>query len=214
MMSIKPAGSRGLVTALKTLKIDVDYVETKTFGHALPADVAEERYQKMRGRSRSLYPAWVTLQSNRPDVQFNRNDWIQLWQQTDPGAETRVVFKRVPGKMIVYKNSAKIDAKREGNAIDLTLSNVDSMRLFLNDQMVDMDKPIAITINKKRTIMARARRSIEAMMNDQLFIGRGWRYFSAVLDVDLTDPATTRPTTGPATRPATRPATGPATRTK
>jgi hypothetical protein len=42
------------------------------------------------------------------------------------------------------------------------------------------------------------------MLKDQLFLGRGWRYYTAVIDLDLVD--------HPAIRPATRPTSGPATR--
>ena len=118
---------------------------------------------------------------------FNRCDWVQLWQETDPGKETRLLFRRAPGKMIVTEKSARIDAKRDGNTIELTLDNVDSLRIYLNDQMVDLKQQLTIVINKKRIIHGFAKRSLEQMMNDQLFLGRGWRYFPAVLDIDLSD---------------------------
>ncbi|HZK79499.1 MAG TPA: hypothetical protein VFC46_00490, partial [Humisphaera sp.] len=203
---VKPESSRSIVAVMRNLKLAVDYVETKNYGHAPPENVAEERYTKMRSRTRDLYPAWVTIQSNRPDVIFNRNDWVQMWQESDPGKESRMIFRHGSGHMVVTKNSARIDARYEGNSIDLTLDNVESMRLYLNDLMVDLDQPIKIHLNKKRTIEGYAHRNIEQMMNDQLFLGRGWRYFSAILDIDLTDPsASTRPSTNPSTRPTTRP---------
>jgi pimeloyl-ACP methyl ester carboxylesterase len=202
---VKADSSRALVKIMRNQKLDVDYLETKEFGHAPPDDVAEERYQKMRSHTRSLYPSWVSLQSNRPEVLFNRNDWIQLWQESDPGPETRMLFRRGTGHMTVTKNSARIDAKRDGNTIELTLDNVDSMRIYLNDQMVDLTSKLTIVINKKRTIHGFAKPNIEQMMNDQLFLGRGWRYFSAILDVDLSDASTTRPTTNPTSRPTSRP---------
>lgn len=206
---VKPDNTRNIVAVMKNLKIDVNYLETKNFGHAPPDSVVQERYEKMRSVTRPLYPTWVTIQSNRTEVQYNRNDWVQIWQEADPGKEDKLIFRRGTGHMMVYKNSARIDAKRDGNTIDLTLDNIESMRLYLNDQMVDVDKQITITINKKKTIQGKAKRSIEQMMNDQLFIGRGWRYFTAVLDIDLTDPgSSTRPSTNPSSRPTTRPHKG------
>ncbi|HWE04908.1 MAG TPA: hypothetical protein VG326_21050 [Tepidisphaeraceae bacterium] len=203
---VKPESSRSIVAVMRNLKLAVDYVETKNFGHAPPEMVADERYKTMRARVRDLYPAWVTIQSNRPDVIFNRNDWIQIWQETDPGKESRMIFRHGGGHMVVTRNSARIDARYEGNSIDLTLDNVESLRIYLNDRMVDFDKPIKVHLNKKRTIEGYAHRNIEQMMNDQIFLGRGWRYYSAVLDIDLTDPsAATRPSTNPSTRATTRP---------
>jgi hypothetical protein len=40
-----------------------------------------------------------------------------------------------------------------------------------------------------------AKVSLSGMLEDQLFIGRGWRYFPAVLEIDLTANATSRPAT-------------------
>ena len=205
---VRPGSSRALVETLKNLKIRVDYLETKNFGHDLPDTVAEERYQTMRANTRMLYPSWVTVQSNRPDVRFNRNDWLQIWQETDPGKDSQVLFRGGATHMTITENSAKIDARREANSFELTLDNVDSMRLYLNDHMVDLDKPLIFTINKKRTVQGKAKVNLDEMLIDQVFIGRGWRYYTAVLDIDLSDPsAATRPSTQPATRPATRPTT-------
>jgi hypothetical protein len=39
------------------------------------------------------------------------------------------------------------------------------------------------------------------MLKDQLFLGRGWRYYTAVIDLDLAPPPATQPTTGPTSRP-------------
>ncbi|HZL35793.1 MAG TPA: hypothetical protein VFC78_10825 [Tepidisphaeraceae bacterium] len=203
---LKIAPARAIIKSLKNQKIDVDYVETKGLGHTPSNSIVAQRYEMMRSRVRQLYPPQVTIQSNRPEVLFNRNDWVQIWQEDDPGKETRELFRMGTGHMDLYQRSAKADAKRDGNTITLALDNVESMRLYLNDQMVDLKKPLTIIVNKKRTIHGGAKQSIEEMMLDQLFLGRGWRYYTAVLDIDLTDPgATTKPTTNPASRPAVPP---------
>jgi dienelactone hydrolase len=171
---VKPEASRKIVEIMRNLKLEVDYVETKNLGH-MPSDaVAEERYKKMRSFTRKLYPTWVTLQTNRPEVMFNRLDWIQLWQQSETGDEEHSFFRHGTGHMTTYKRSAKIDAKRDGNTITLTLDNVESLRIYLNDQMVDLSKELTIIINKTKTIHGYAKPNIDQMMNDQLFIGRGW----------------------------------------
>lgn len=201
---VKPQFARALVNLLKGQKIAVDYLETKKLGHALPPDIEQERYQKMRARVRPLYPVEVTLRSNRPDVMFNRNDWVQIWQEDDPGKETHEMFRLGTGHMNIYERSGFVDAKRNGNTINLRLGNVESMRIYLNDQMVDLNKPLTVTINKTQTIRGAIKQDIGQMMNDQIMLGRGWRYYTAVLDVDLNNPAATKPATRPASRPSGR----------
>ena len=53
------------------------------------------------------------------------------------------------------------------------------------------------------------------MLKDQLFLGRGWRYFTGVIDIDVTKHAEFKPPTKPANQAtAARPGatTGPTTR--
>ena len=47
-------------------------LRTKGVGHLPTSEIVETEYQKMRQRVRTLYPSQVWLQTNRPDVSFNR----------------------------------------------------------------------------------------------------------------------------------------------
>ena len=117
--------------------------------------------------------------------------------------------------MIVFDNTYRMDASRKGNRIEITTQNVDSFRLYLNDQMVDFSKPISIVVNKKGLYEGPIQPNVEEMLKDQLFLGRGWRYFPGVVDVDVVKRPEYKPPTRPATAPAAgaRPATtGPTTR--
>jgi hypothetical protein len=200
--SVPVRASRGLVEALRLQKIDVDYEETQELGHVPPQPIAERVYTKMRARDRDLYPKEVWLQSNRPDTLFNRNDWVQVYDQIRTGDDQRLNFRT--GFFVVHKNSYKIEAKLiEGNQIDVTCDNVGSMRLYLNDQMIDFSRPVRVVVNKKGRVEGYLKPSIDEMLKDQVFLGRGWRYYTSVVDIDLVEP-TTRPTTRPTTQPASR----------
>ncbi len=205
---VKVDSSRSIVKVLRGLRIDVDYQETKNIGHAPTPAIADERYDKMRARTRELYPHELSLQSNRPDTLFNRNDWLQLWQAITPGKDRRLYFRHGSGYMPVFQNPMRADAKITGNRIDVTTDNVESFRIGLNDQMVNLTQPVTVVVNKRAKFEAIVKQSAEEMLKDQLLLGRGWRYFSAFIDVDVVPPAT-RPTSGPATGPAT---TGPTSR--
>ena len=76
--------SRTLVKLLREAKVDVEYDETKGVGHAPSAEIADRAYEKMRARTRELYPAQVSIQSNRPEPIYNRLDWVQVWQEIEP----------------------------------------------------------------------------------------------------------------------------------
>jgi hypothetical protein len=71
------------------------------------------------------------------------------------------------------------------------------VRLYLNDQMVDLGQPVKIIVNGIARYDAVAPQSTEEMLKDQLFLGRGWRYYTAAIDLDLSESPATAPTTHP-----------------
>jgi hypothetical protein len=75
------------------------------------------------------------------------------------------------------------------------------MRFYVNDQMIDFTRAVGVTVNRRSRYEAILKPNLEEMLKDQLFVGRGWRYYTAVIDIDF---GTDRPTTGSATRPTTR----------
>jgi hypothetical protein len=78
--------------------------------------------------------------------------------------------------------------------------NVAIMRLYLNDRLVDFKKPVTVVVNKKVKFEGLVKPSVEEMLADQLYLGRGWRYYSGVVDLDLAEAPPARPaTTAPAT---------------
>jgi len=190
---IKVDMSRQLVRALRGQKIDVDYEETKKLGHRPPMQLVDKMYAKLRARVRSLYPAELMLQSNRLDPIYNRVDWLQIDQPTRPGDDQRMFFSRGTEKIVlqasVWSASASLKPR---NHIELKTDNVELLRLYFNDQMIDFNRAISVSINGRVRFEGFVKTDISVMLNDQLFLGRGWRYFTAALPIDL----------APATRPS------------
>jgi hypothetical protein len=200
---IKVDSSRRPVQLLRGMKIPVEYEETDGVGHVPDEQIIERTYERMRGRARELYPRWITFQSNRPESMFNRLDWMQVYQALRPGDEKRQYFRHGTGYMKTHPNLWKVDARIENNRITATTDNVQMIRFYLNDQTIDFSKPVTVVVNKRGRFEALVKPNIEEMLKDQLFLGRGWRYFTAVVDVDLAPPtkAATQPATqGSATR--------------
>lgn len=199
---IRVDAARRLVKVLRTQKINVEYEETKKLGHIPPDMIVQKCYERMRSKMRELYPKQVSLQSNRPDTIFNRNDWIQIYQPLRPGDDKRIYFQHGSGFMVVHVSLWKLEATLEANRITATSQNVEAMRFYLNDQMIDFTKPVTVNVNRKGRFEGVVKPSVEEMLKDQLFAGRGWRYFTATVDVDFADEPSTKTSTRPTTRPA------------
>jgi hypothetical protein len=190
--------SRSLWRYLVRMKYDVAYDETQNIGHVPTAAIVEDQYQKMRKRIRPLYPRQVFIQSSRTETIYNRNDWVQIYQAKDMGMAKKILFARGGGGLTDYQNDFRVLAKlADANTIDLDLRNVRSLRLYLNDQMVDLSKPLTVTVSGKTVFHGMLNPSIDEMLKDQLFLGRGWRYYTAVLDLDFGDKSPTRPSVPP-----------------
>jgi hypothetical protein len=191
--------TKQVVDVLKRFKYDVEFEETKGVGHTPTAEIIEKNYQKMRTRVRDLYPKEVDVQSNRPDTMFNREDWVQMYQALRPGKDHRLLFRH-GGYMLVNDNTMTVHATCKENKIDVRTDNVESMRFYLNDQMVDLSKPVTLTVNKSLKFEGVLKPNVDEMLKDQLFLGRGWRYYSTMIDVDFGE-AATKPATKAVTRP-------------
>jgi predicted esterase len=193
---INPNESKSIVSALRKLNLDVEFVETQNLGHAPTDPVIEECYQKTRARTRELYPKSVMLQSNRPDSVFNRNDWVQIWQPFTPGDDRRLYFRHGSGYMVIDQNTWRLNATLAGNRFTVTTDNVELFRLYVNDQMCDLSQPVTVVVNGKVRFAGLVKPSVSDMLKDQALLGRGWRYYCGTIDIDLSGP-TAKPTTGP-----------------
>lgn len=188
--------SRSLVKYLRNLKYDVEYDETHGLGHAPSQPIVEEEYKKMRSRTRDLYPGNVFIQSNSNATIFNRADWVQIYQPMSPGEQAKVQFSRGSQGMYVYQNSFRVAAEIvDRHTIRLDVRNVRMVRLYLNDEMVDLNHPVQVLTNGMSRFNAIVSRSMEEMLKDQEFLGRGWRCYTAVIDLDLAESPATQPTT-------------------
>jgi len=201
---IKVDESRAIVRYLRGMKYDVDYQETQSMGHAPTPQLVKQEYAKVRARVRALYPTDLFLQSDSPDTIFNRIDWLQIYQPLDPGPLSKLVFAHGSGGISIYRNGFRAVASVTApNTISIDTVNVQTLRICLNDQMVDLGKPISVKVNGKTRFSDLVPQSIDEMLKDQIFLGRGWRYFTAIIDLDLTEP-TSRPSSQPSTRRANR----------
>ena len=164
-----------------------------------------EESPSSRARARECYDA-IELLAVAVDVEVHDRDAFyvhrvrdapQLCLTHDVLAEGHVRIYRTAGTFIGERAIYNTETK-EIHAVEIKTDNVQTMRLYFNDRLVDLKKPVTIIVNKKPRFEGLLKPSITEMLNDQLFLGRGWRYYTAVIDVDLL------PTTQPATRPATR----------
>ncbi len=193
--------TRELMASLKRLKIDVDYLQTRGMGHTPTAVVAEDRYAAMRKRVKELYPKHVTVQTDRPDPEYCRVEWLEITDVLNPMGERRLIPKHGSGFLTVFTNPAKADATIDAgkNEIAIVTTNTAELRLHLSSALVDLGRVVTVNVNRRVRYSAVPVQSVGALLEDARVLGRGWRDYPVTIDLDLTKP--------PATMPATRGAT-------
>jgi hypothetical protein len=101
--------------------------------------------------------------------------------------------------MTLYQITCSIKASVANNRIDAINDNTRTLRFYVNDQVVNMSAPVTVLIDRKEKFKGIVKPSVDVMLKDQFVLGRGWRYFTGAIDIDMVPP----PVTQPATRPAT-----------
>ena len=199
--TVKVNFSKTLANELHTRKVDAEFIETKQMGHQPSTDLVASTYRKMVGHVRDLYPQDVWVQTDRPEVIFNRVDWVQIYQQQSVGKPVKMFFPRTSGSMTVYSVDCSVRATIHDNVVDTAVDNVSVMQFLLNDRMVDLSRVVKVMVNGKEKFSGLLKPDIATLLNDQLFMGRGWRYYETSIDIDLSK---SRPDTKPTSRPTTR----------
>jgi hypothetical protein len=191
---VRVVESREIVRYLRHLQYDVDYTETQSVGHLPPPSIVQAEYEKLRGRRRDLYPTQVFIQSNSAETIYNRADWVQIYQPLSPGQQAKVEFSRGSQGMYLYQNGFRVAAQIvDSHTINLDTKNVRVVRLYLNEQLVDLSQPVKVVVNGTIRYNQTPTQSTSEMLKDQVFLNRGWRYYTAVIDLDLTESPATRP---------------------
>ena len=122
--------SADIVSALRGLKIDVDYTQTSGVGHVPPPEVLTHVYRTLRNRGRDLYPKHVSIRSNRSDTIFNRVDWIQVDQELESGPDQSMRLQWGSGPITVNGNAFAVEAVIDHNVVQMVTSNVEMLRIY------------------------------------------------------------------------------------
>lgn len=116
--------------------------------------------------------------------QFRRNPYPKqiVWRQAEVvkpyfywlGAPQHEL---APGKMV--------RASIHGNQVDITACDYSSLTIYLNDDLVDLDKAVTIKYGKRLLFRGRVRRK-ESTMRQTLFQRNDWAYmFPAMVEVNI-----------------------------
>lgn len=105
-----------------------------------------------------------------------------VWRQEEV---TRKAFYWLSVPEQECRHKATVVARREGNVIDILESDYSRLTIYLNDEMVDLDKPVTVRYNGKKLFKGKLRRTIGNMVSTLNERGDLRYMFPAMVEVEL-----------------------------
>ena len=90
-------------------------------------------------------------------AKFTRNPWPAkiIWRQ-DNGITSRFYWLQIPEKLLA--KGQRMTAEVDGQSIAITAENTKRLVVRLSDQLVNLDKPVSITVNGEEKFSGKVRR--------------------------------------------------------
>ena len=159
--------ARAAKSELEAAKGELVYREFADGGHDWSIEKDEVVLDWYEKHARTPYPDEIVWKSY--EKIFARAFWVEVVKRTEPpplimvhldmkGAESE--------RRTELRPPAVVRAKRKGNAIEISTEEVRELRVYLDDAMVDLDKPVTITVNGRKVHDAVVKRSLDFLIED------------------------------------------------
>ena len=91
-------------------------------------------------------------------AKFSRNAWPKkiIWHQAK-GITSRFYWLQIPEKHLA--KGQRITAEVNGQTITITAEKTERLAVRLSDQLIDLDKPVMITVNGEEVFSGKVKRS-------------------------------------------------------
>lgn len=143
------------------------YREVADGGHDWALEKDEAVLEWYGKHARTPYPEELVWKSYEKG--FARAFWVEVVKRTEP---TPLILVHLDQKgaeserRVELRPPALVRAKRQGNAISISTEEVRELRVYLSDAMVDLDKPVVITLNGRKVHDAVVKRSLDVLIED------------------------------------------------
>ena len=158
---------RAAKSALEAAKGELLYREFPDGGHDWNLE-KDETVLDWYGKHRRLpYPEEISWKSY--EKIFARAFWVEVTKRTEPPPLIMVhldMMGKESERRTELRPPALVRAKRSGNAIEVTTEEVRELRVWLDDAMADLDKPLLITVNGRKMHDGIVKRSMDVLIEE------------------------------------------------
>ena len=165
---VTPEGDRSAYALLKKGPLAATYVELPGKGHDIPiADVLDRALAVFDSRQRDPFPKRIDFVMNEPA--YASCYWIEVED-----------YSALP---------AQVTARIQGNLVDVISSGVRQMKLSLDDNLIDLTRPVTVRVNAKEIFQGMLRTTAQSLLwsaKDRMDAQLG---YGVTLDLDISTDA-------------------------
>jgi len=177
---------RAAKTDLEAAKGELVYREFPEGGHDWSLEKDEAVLDWYDRHARVPYPEELVWKSY--EKIFARAWWVEVTKRTEPSPLV-VVHLDMKGAESERRSELRppslVRGKRKGNAIELLTEEVRELRVYLDDAMADLDRPVTITVNGRKLYDATVKRSMDVLIDEARKRHETSMLFSAFVDVKI-----------------------------
>ncbi|HVR84965.1 MAG TPA: PHB depolymerase family esterase [Planctomycetota bacterium] len=158
---------RAAKAELEAAKGELVYREFAEGGHDWSLEKDESVLDWYNRHVRTTYPEELVWKSY--EKIFARAWWVEVTKRTEPPPLTIVHLDQKGAeseRRTELRPPALVRARRKGNAIEISTEEVRELRVYLDDAMVELDKPVAIMVNGRKLHDATVKRSMDVLIDD------------------------------------------------
>jgi pimeloyl-ACP methyl ester carboxylesterase len=176
--------ARAAKLEIEAAKGELVYHEYPEGGHDWSLEKDDDVLEWYGKHVRQPYPEEIVYKSY--EKIFGRAWWIEVTKRNEPQPIIMVHLDmngQESERRSEYRPPLLVRAKRKGNAIDVTCEEVKELRVWLDDAIVDLDKPVTITVNGKKLHDGVVKRSVDTLIEEARRRHDPSMTFSAYVDV-------------------------------
>jgi len=178
--------ARAAKPEIEAAKGELVYHEYPEGGHEWSLEKDDDVFEWYGKHARNPYPEELVYKSY--EKIFGRAWWIEVTKRNEPQPVIMVhldMNAQESERRGEYRPPVLVRAKRKGNTIEITCEEAKELRVWLDDAMVDLDKPVTIAVNGKKLHEGVVKRSVDVLIEEARRRRDPSMAFSAYVDVRL-----------------------------
>ncbi|MCF6149276.1 MAG: hypothetical protein E3K37_11545 [Candidatus Kuenenia sp.] len=159
--------ARDAYARLQKLNYPVLYKELPEQTHRFPLSETKSTLDWFRTKQRVIYPGQITYitDSTKYDIAY----WIEITEFSELVGHVYGMQRDAYGRLskpdeLPETAQVKAGIDEQKNEINVTVDGVKALRLYLEEEMIDMNKPLHILINGKTVFMDSIKVSIRSVL--------------------------------------------------